>query len=554
MKKNFIFIMMILLPMVVSAEGVEINGIYYNLISKLKTAEVINNPDGYSGSITVPETISYQETTYLVTRISSDAFSRCKKLTSVTIPNSVTSIENHTFYDCKNLTSVTIPNSVTSIGQYVFYFCSSLTSITIPNSVTSIGESAFSGCSSLTSVTIPNSVTDIKMGAFSGCSSLTSITIPNSVTSIGYEVFEGCSNLTSVTIPNSVTSIEFGTFRYCSSLTSITIPNSVTVIRDVAFEGCSNLTSITIPNSVTSIGESAFSGCSSLTSVTIPNSVTDIKMDAFSSCSSLTSVTIPNSVTVIKRRAFSGCSNLTSITIPNSVTSIGDFAFSECPNLIDVTCYAEKVPSTESNTFENSYIEYATLHVPLSAINEYNTTEPWKNFKIIEAIEGGEAPVTQKCEKPTINYQNGKLTFCSETEGAEFISEITDADIKKYYDEEVQLSVTYNISVYAIKTGFENSETATATLCWIDKEPTKEGIVDRIVNVPSQAIMISNEGGLLTINGAGDGTQIEIYNLDGIQAGASESQNGSARVYTNLQPGNIAIVKIGKKSVKVVIR
>lgn len=47
--------------------------------------------------------------------------------------------------------------------------CTRLTSITIPNSVTSIGESAFSGCINLTSVTIPNSVTTIGAYAFSAC-------------------------------------------------------------------------------------------------------------------------------------------------------------------------------------------------------------------------------------------------------------------------------------------------------------------------------------------------------------------------------------------------
>ena len=78
----------------------------------------------------------------------------------------ITSIGESAFSNCRSLTSVTIPETVTSIGYWTFGNCSSLESITIPDTVTSIGKSAFSGCLSLTSLTIPESVTSIGENAF----------------------------------------------------------------------------------------------------------------------------------------------------------------------------------------------------------------------------------------------------------------------------------------------------------------------------------------------------------------------------------------------------
>ena len=140
---------------------------------------------------------------------------------NTTIPNSVTTIGDNAFSNCKRLTSIDIPNSVTTISDYAFFGCSSLANISIPNSVTKIGDDAFYDCTSLTSINIPNSVTTIGSGAFQRCTGLTSINIPNSVTTIDDAAFAGCTSLASIIIPNSVTRIDYGAFYGCFALKKV---------------------------------------------------------------------------------------------------------------------------------------------------------------------------------------------------------------------------------------------------------------------------------------------------------------------------------------------
>ena len=163
---------------------------------------------------------------------------------------------------------------------------------------------------------------------------------------------------------------------------------------------------------------------------------------------------------------FSNCDGLTSVTIGIGIESIGSLAFAKCSELTDVYCYADNVPNTISDAFSDSYIEYATLHVPAASINAYNAAEPWKNFKSIVATNGElpPTPPTPKCENPVISYENGKLIFSCATDGVEFVSEIVSDDVKKHYGNEISLTTTYTVSVYATKAGYENSDVVTKNI------------------------------------------------------------------------------------------
>ena len=173
-----------------------------------------------------------------------------------------------------------IRKGVKVIGNDAFSECRSLTNINIPNSVTNIGGGAFAGCKLLTKIDIPDSVTNIGDKAFLRCTLLIKINIPDSVTNIGDKVFGYCTLLTKINIPDSVTNIGDWTFSRCTFLTKINIPDSVTNIGNHAFHDCKSLTSIKIPNSVTNIGDHAFYNCESLTKINIPNSVTNIGDEA----------------------------------------------------------------------------------------------------------------------------------------------------------------------------------------------------------------------------------------------------------------------------------
>ncbi|MBO5466872.1 MAG: leucine-rich repeat domain-containing protein [Prevotella sp.] len=551
-------------------------------------------------SVTIPNS---------VTSIGDEAFCYCSSLTSVTIPNSVTSIGSsafygtawynnqpdglvyagkvaykykgtmpsntsielaegtlgitgYAFYGCSNLTSITIPDGVTSIGNYAFYNCSILTSITIPNGVISIGDHTFCGCSSLTSVTIPNSVTSIGEYAFDGCSSLTSVHILDiaawcnikfdSYTSnplcYAEHLYMNGKEITELKIPDGVTSIGNYAFSDCRSLTSITIPDGVTRIGDYTFYYCRSLTSVTIPDGVTSIGDDAFRGCSSLTSVTIPENITQIEEGTFYGCSKLKTVTLPKKLYMIKKQAFQSCSSLKSITIPDSVGYIYQEAFANCKGLESVKVLAETPPFAYDNTFSNYEIE---LCVPEKSVEAYQKTNPWSKFKTFKNLTGDDFEV-KVCATPTIAYVNGELVFDCETEGVEYVSEITDADIKKHYDNKVKLTATYNISVYATKEGYKDSEVAKATLCWIDVEPKSEGLTDTdIANVKALPVVVQASNGTITVTGANDGTMVEVYGISGAKLGEAKTTLNSATIHTDAQTGSVVIVKVGNKSIKI---
>ena len=557
MKKLLIITLLLALPILANAYerkyDVQVDGIYYKLNHEENTAEVSPQAyDGgsyqsdYSGSVNIPEKFIYDGVEYFVTSIGQYAFSYCTGLTSVTIPNSVTAIERCTFWNCSGLTSVIIPNSVTSIGDFAFSGCSDLTTVTIPNSVTSIGYEAFYGCSGLTLVTIPKSVTTIGVCPFASCNGLKSIVVEN-----GNPKYDSRNNSNAIIETNSNTLI--------SGCMNTIISTSVTSIGESAFDGCSGLKSITIPNSVTTIGRGAFRGCSNLTSINISNSVTEIQDYTFSGCSSLVSINIPNSVISIGGGAFSYCTGLTVVIIPNSVKTLGwkypEDTFSYCRNIVSVVSKMEYPCTISSGCFTDDVFKNSTLYIPKGTMERYMMKDFWNKFEnIVEGEPGGSViPGTPQCATPSISYANKELTFSCDTEGVEYKYTITDSDVKTDYASKVSLSATYEISVYAMKEGLGNSDVATATLVWTDAtftETTESSISAKAVT-ESIPVLISSQNGTITVKCEQEGQPVAVYTTDGKMVGSAKVSNGQASIATNLQNGQVAIVKVGNRSVKI---
>lgn len=343
---------------------------------------LVQAPGGITGAYVIPEG---------VTNIGKYAFCDASKLTSVTIPSSLTHIGEGAFSYCENLAPFVFSDPDIDMGSDVFLESGALNSYdncryigiegnpyyklydyapaegTTPETcqihpqTKIIGDHAFENCTDILTVTIPEGVTTVGEKAFSTI--YVYVNIPATVSTIENYGFEGCYILSGSTL-EGLTQINEGIFKNASwgvewqPEADVTIPDGITHIGDYAFDNCVGIANLYLPESLISIGRGAFSSSSGVH--TIPKSVSSIGVSAFAGAN-FYEITIEGSP-VIGDSAFYSCNNLTIVTVTGDDTVIGKDAFASNYSLETVTVSGDRIVIGEG-AFKNGgpFMETVTI-------------------------------------------------------------------------------------------------------------------------------------------------------------------------------------------------
>ncbi|MBP0972473.1 MAG: leucine-rich repeat protein [Oscillospiraceae bacterium] len=396
------------------------------------------------------------------TFIGMDAFAKCEKIQTVSLPDTIEAIGDGAFRGCKSLRTITIPEGVTSISSNLFADCTSLACVFLPDSVVAFSGSAFSGCESLVCVTKPDnnileyySKRNKAAARFALAKSEPELTatLPAKLTILDESAFKGCKSLTTVIIPEGVTRIQASVFAGCEKLASISMPDGITYIDENAFNGCTSLTSVDVPEKVEFIGKHAFENCTSLQSAALPQALTSIMEGGFSGCSALKSITIPESVVLIGENAFCNCAALDTVTIANPLCMISGTGATFC-NSYDA--------ETETATFDGTFYVQ-----PNSFVEQYAEDSGYACKDIAEAPTSEEPQETERAlgnvnDDEIVNASDAAvILIAAAAMGAGGESSLNEAqmqaaDVNK--DENVNASDAAIVLIYAASVGAGNTD------------------------------------------------------------------------------------------------
>lgn len=143
---------------------------------------------------------------------------------------------------------------IEEIPESIFKGANKISSITLPNTVTNIQSNAFSDCSSLNNIRFSSELLNINEGAFSNCTSLKTVLLDSEkLTNIGSNAFYGCSSLVNLILGKNVSNMNCTTFSNCNSLKNVeyigndTEKNNITC-SPFSGNGAANPTNLYLPN------------------------------------------------------------------------------------------------------------------------------------------------------------------------------------------------------------------------------------------------------------------------------------------------------------------
>ncbi|MBR1804393.1 MAG: leucine-rich repeat protein [Muribaculaceae bacterium] len=157
-----------------------------------RTAMVVNTgtyQNAITGTLSIPQTVTFNNNTYTVIALADRAFENCTRLTGINLPSTITQlIGGHGSRSMANY------NAKDQGAQ--FRGCTGLKSISLPTAVEYIPTECFAN-SGLTSIHLHYGIKEIGYSAFKG-TPITQLTVPSSLTSfLGWEV-EGMKQLQSL--------------------------------------------------------------------------------------------------------------------------------------------------------------------------------------------------------------------------------------------------------------------------------------------------------------------------------------------------------------------
>lgn len=165
------------------------------------------------------------------------AFSECKNIQTITIPEEVRFIHDECFLGCTALKSITFTSGLLAIRDYAFMACKAIENIQLPESLQEIGEGAFMNCSSLIKINIPSKVNAIKPYTFNRCENLQNIYTGDHVEEIGESAFSECRNLEVIKTSNYLSIIGKRAFHWCDKIKTIYFGTGLREIEAYAFDG-----------------------------------------------------------------------------------------------------------------------------------------------------------------------------------------------------------------------------------------------------------------------------------------------------------------------------